>query len=155
MNRPKRRKLKDNPYELICENNNYFIKFKDSNNNMQTIQVSNEIFDTFNHFELKDLKMLNEYDRHIEHSEVYEETLYKRANILSESIDEKIERKILIDNVKEQIDKLPEIQKRRLKKYYFDNKTYEQIAIEESCSKVAVKYSVDIAIKKISENFKN
>lgn len=155
MNRPKRRKLKDNPYELICENNNYFIKFKDSNNNMQTIQVSNEIFDTFNYFELKDLKMLNEYDRHIEHSEVYEETLYKRANILSESIDEKIERKILIDNVKEQIDKLPEIQKRRLKKYYFDNKTYEQIAIEESCSKVAVKYSIDIAIKKISENFKN
>lgn len=33
--------------------------------------------------------------------------------------------------------------------------TMEQIATEEKCSKVAVKYSIDIAIQKISEKFKN
>lgn len=34
------------------------------------------------------------------------------------------------------------------------NKTYEEIASEENCSKVAVKYSIDIALEKISKKIK-
>lgn len=32
--------------------------------------------------------------------------------------------------------------------------TLEEIAREEKCSKVAIKYSIDIAIEKISKKFK-
>ena len=35
------------------------------------------------------------------------------------------------------------------------NKTFEEIAKEEKCTKRAVKFSVDIAIEKISKKFKN
>ena len=37
---------------------------------------------------------------------------------------------------------------------FFENKTYEEIASEENCSKVAVKYSIDIALEKISKKIK-
>ena len=71
------------------------------------------------------------------------------------TIEDEVEEKILFDDIKNAIDSLPEIQKNRIKKYYFDNKTLEQIAEEENCSKVAVKYSIDIALEKISKKFKN
>ena len=45
--------------------------------------------------------------------------------------------------------------KRRLIKYYFYDKTYEEIANEEKCSKRAVKFSIDIALGKISKKFQN
>ena len=51
------------------------------------------------------------------------------------------------------INKLPEIQKRRLKKYYFLGKTFEEIALEENCTKRAIKFSVDLALKKLRKNF--
>ena len=50
---------------------------------------------------------------------------------------------------------LPEIQQRRIIKYYFYNMTFETIAREEKCSKRAIKFSVDIAIKKLSEKLKD
>ena len=156
-NRPKRRKSKDNPYTLnYCEERNvYTVSFKDGKGILQNIEVSEEIYKTFDKFELDDIKELNEYDRHIEHSEIYEETLYKRMLILPTSIEEKVEKKIIFDDIKEVINSLPEVQKRRLRKYYFDDMTLEEIANEENCTKVAVKYSIDIALEKISKKFKN
>ena len=53
------------------------------------------------------------------------------------------------------ISELPEIQKRRLILYYFQGLTYEQIAEMESCTKRAVKFSVDIAVEKLKKFFKN
>ena len=51
------------------------------------------------------------------------------------------------------IDMLPEVQRRRLLLYYFGGYTYEQIAQMEGCTKMAVKFSIDIAIKKLRETF--
>ena len=71
VDRPKRRKKIDNPYNLKIINNNYYIIFK-SNNKYNEVEVTKEVFDLMNRFELDDLKELNEFDRHIEHSIVYE-----------------------------------------------------------------------------------
>lgn len=152
-NNPKRKKAKDNPY--ILDYYNEVVMFKDNKGIIQEIKVTTEVFNLFNNFELEDISQMHEYERHIEHSEVYEETLYSRANIQSESVEEQIEKKVLSEKLKETINELPEIQKRRIKKYYFEDKTYEEIANEENCSKVAVKYSIDGAIEKISKKFKN
>ena len=51
------------------------------------------------------------------------------------------------------IDMLPEVQRRRLLLYYFGGYTYDQIAQMEGCTKMAVKFSIDIAIKKLREKF--
>ena len=51
------------------------------------------------------------------------------------------------------IAQLPEKQRRRLVLYYFGEFTYEQIAEMEGCTKRAVKFSVDIALKNLKEIF--
>ena len=136
------------------EKKKYYISFKDFMNNECKLQIDKEIFNVYMKSKKAYKKIENEYDRHIEHSEIYENNINKRMlrkpKELSEIIDVQLVEKRLKDTLKE----LPEIQRRRLKKYYFQNKTFEQIAQEEKCTKRAIKFSVDIAIKKILKNFK-
>ena len=155
--RPKRRKYKDNPYTLnyIEEKNIYTITFKDVKGHLNKVEVSEEVYRVFDKFELQDIKELNEYDRHIEHSEIFENNLESRAINKQIPTDEMVENKINNEKLREAIQELPKIQRERLKKYYFENKTFEEIAKEENCTKRAVKFSVDIAIEKISKKFKN
>lgn len=152
-NMPKRRKSKENPYVLDYneERKIYIIKFKDTRNNMQIVEVTEDIYNVFDKSELEDISQMHEYERHIEHSELCDITLNRRAKNISITIEEEVEKKIFNEELKEVINELPEIQKRRLKKYYFEDMTYEEIASEENCTKRAVKFSIDIAIEKISK----
>ena len=59
-----------------------------------------------------------------------------------------------VKELKKVISELPDKQKRRLIKYYFEDKTLEEISKEEHCTKMAVKFSIDIALKNISKKFK-
>ena len=152
---PKRRKFKDNPYTLgyDVEKNIYYVEFIDSINKKQKEEINENIYKLFNDFELKYLSQLNEYDNHIEHLELEEETLYKR-NIKKEcTIENIVEKNIEMEKLHKIIQSLPEIQKRRIIKYFFENKTFEKIAEEENCTKRAIKFSVDIALKKIYEKY--
>ncbi len=154
---PKRNKSKDNPYTLGYDEDKktYTVEFEDNKKILHKIEISEKVYEAFDSFELEDISQIHKYRSHIEHSEIYEETLYKRMLILPTSIEEKVEKKIIFDDIKEVINSLPEVQKRRLRKYYFDDMTLEEIANEENCTKVAVKYSIDIALEKISKKFKN
>ena len=150
-----RNKDKYNPYTLeIKENNCYILKFKDSRNKLQELIISKEVYDAFDSFELEDISQIHKIRKHIEYNEVYEETLYHRSITETETVEDKVSNKIISEEIKLAINELNEIQKRRLIKYYFYDKTYEEIANEEKCSKVAVKYSIDTAIKNISKKFK-
>lgn len=154
---PKRRKSKDNPYLLNYDekNDTYMVVFKNTRKEVSKVSITEKLYDVFNEFELNDLSQLNEFDRHIEHSELMDETLYKRATNYQESVEDIVENNILLEKLRNILNTLPAIQKRRLIKYYFEDKTYEQIAKEENCTKSAVKFSIDIAIDKISKNLKN
>ncbi|MDD2376371.1 MAG: sigma factor-like helix-turn-helix DNA-binding protein [Clostridia bacterium] len=59
------------------------------------------------------------------------------------------------DKLKFAIDSLCEIQKRRIKMYYFEDMTLEKIATIENCTKVAIKYSIDNAIENLKKFLKN
>lgn len=152
--RPKRKKSKDNPYTLMIMDEKYFVIFKDNKLNKKIVEINEEIFKTMDKFELEDISQMHKLDRHIEHSEVFEETLNKRAINRQVSIEEIVENKILNEELKITIDSLSNIQKRRIKKYYYENKTLEEIAKEENCSKVAVKHSIDDGINKIKKILK-
>ena len=93
---PKRRKYKDNPYTLnyIEEKNIYTITFKDVKGHLNKVEVSEEVYRVFDKFELQDIKELNEYDRHIEHSEIFENNLESRALNKQIPTDEIVENKI-------------------------------------------------------------
>ena len=158
--RPKRRKSKDNPYKLESnrELNIYKVTFKDSKDILRIIEINKEIYETLDRFELDDLIELNEYDRHIEHSEVFEITLNKRAIEKSISIDEQLENNIINEQIRNALDSLSDVQRRRIKLYYFDGLTQQEIADKEGVSLRAVQYTLNSAInelKKILKNFKN
>ena len=91
--RPKRRKHKDNPYtlEFVEEKNSYRVSFKDVKGKFRRIEVNKEIYQAFDRFELDDLSELNEFDNHIEHSEVYENNLNERAMDKPLGVDEIVE----------------------------------------------------------------
>ncbi len=147
--RPKRRKDKYNPYTLHKENERYYVSFIDSNNKFQKIEISQEVFESFNKFELEDVSQMNEYDRHLEHSEVDENTLYQKSVSSEQPLEEYFDKAQDAENLHMAISKLPDVQKRRLKKYYFEDKTFEEISHEEGCTYQCVQRSVYRAVAKI------
>lgn len=150
---PIRRRYKDNPYKLEKEEKKqiYKIRFKNNQGIKCSIKVNYEIYESFNQFELDDLKELNEFDRHLEHLEQTDEFLYKRALIKNENVEQLVEKKILLEELKKAINSLPDIQKERIIMYYFYDMTLEEIANKYDCSKVAIKYSVDKGIQNLKE----
>lgn len=155
-NKPKRRREKYNPYTIIYleDDNRYVIKFKDVHNIEQYVEVTEEIYNIFNSFELKDLTQMNEYDRHIEHSELSIETLNKRMCEKNISVEKTVLDKIKKLELYNAILLLPQKQRKRLILYYFTGLTQIQIAKKEKCSIRAIQYSLNIALKNL-KNFLN
>lgn len=143
---PKRRKSKDNPYTIVLIDNKFLLKFKDSKNTIQIVELSNDIYKVFNAFELEDISMMHKVEKYIEHSEVYEDTLYKRALNKPISVEEEIERRDNIYKLKNAIENLPPVQKRRIRMYYFDDLKLEDIARIEECTFQAISKSINQAI---------
>lgn len=153
-NRPKRRRDKYNPYAICEKDGHYYISFKDGQAAFHKLEISKMLYDIFDSFELDDLAYLNELDRHIEQSEVWESTLNTRAIQKTDSIEEIIFNKIQVERLHRAIKNLPEIQRRRLWLYYFEDMTYEQIAKKEGCTKMPVKRSIEIAIGRLKKELK-
>ena len=147
--RPKRRKDKDNPYTLSKRQDKHYLSFRDGQGVLRELLINKELFELLDCFELDDLSFLNEMDRHYEHSELTEATLYDRAFVLPESVEDAVLRNMRYEALHNAINKLPETQRRRLILYYFNGLTYSQIAEMEGCTIMPVKRSIDSALKKI------
>ena len=158
--RPKRRRKKDNPYILNFNDNSkfYTVSFKDVKGNMQIVEISKDIYNCLDKFELNDLAEMNEYDRHIEHSYIYENKINEKAFIKEEKIEDIVENNIINEKLKKAISKLPLTQKRRIEMYYFKGWSQREIAEKEGISLRAVQYTLNEAIselRKILKNYKN
>ena len=153
-NRPKRWISKDNPYILKKVNNKYIVIFKNNQNQLQEVEVSQEVFYQMDYCELEDISQMHKNYRHIEQSELSDETLYKRTFYKENMVDDLVIKKLEYEELINAIDELPEIEKRRIKKYYFDKKTQRQIAEEEQVNIRAIQYSLSVAIKKLKNLLK-
>ena len=112
-NHPKRRKDKYNSYK-ICENDGrYYISFKDGQGVRHDMEIEKGLFDVFNCFELDDLSILNEWDRHIEHFEQTEQSLNRRASHKAESVEEVVLHNIECEELYRAIAALTETQQKR------------------------------------------
>lgn len=153
----KRNKSKDNPYTLSYNEtaSSYVVEFKDNKNIIHKVEISDEVYEAFDKFELEDISQIHKYRKHIEHNEVYEETLYHRSINDSVSVEDEIEEKIMYEELKQIINKLSDIQKRRIKMYYFEDMKVEEIAILENTTHQAVSKSIRKGIEEIKKNIKN
>lgn len=149
--RPKRRKDKDNPYTLICRKGRYYITFRDGQEVDQCVEISEALFRAFDRFELDDIRQMHIVERHMEHSVIYEKTLYKRSSRDEESAEDKAIWNLTVRELRSAIFLLPEVQKRRLVLRYFAGMTYKQIAEAEGCSVSPVIRSVEAAKKKLKK----
>ncbi len=152
--RPKRRKDKYNPYTLSQKEDKHYLSFRDGQGVLRELQITKELFEVLNRFELDDLSILNEWDRHIEHFEQTEQSLNRRAFFKTESVEETVLRSIEYERLHRAITQLPETQRRRLMLYYFEGLTYEQIAGLEGCTFQAVAKSVSAAEKRLKKILK-
>ena len=150
---PNRKKDKLNPYTLSIENNTYYISFTDGQGIFHKQEISMELYAAFNGFELEDISWINEASRHLTEADTGEELLGHRIADLAEPVEDHVYRRIMYQELHKAIAQLPEIQRRRVLLYYFGGYTYEQIAQMENCTKRAVKFSVDAALKNLREIF--
>ena len=158
---PKRRKSKDNPYVLnyIEEKNIYKVSFKDNRGDLNVVEISVDVYEAMDRFELEDISQMHKMDKHIDgrtidNTEYADLMLYKNINLNQKTVEQLVEERLQNEDLYKAINKLPEIQKRRIRKYYFEEKNLQDIANEENCSVVAIKYSIDIGISKIKEILK-
>jgi len=151
-----RNKDKYNPYTLDIdeETNTYIVEFKDIKNIIHRVEVSEKVYEAFDKFELEDISQIHKIKKYIERNEVYEETLFHKSINASISVEDEVESKLLSDDLKEAIKLLNDIQKRRLIKYYFEDKSLEEIALEEGTSHQAISKSIHRAIEEIQKNLK-
>lgn len=140
--RPKRKKFNDNPYILESDinNNKYYISFKN-----YKVEVNKDIFDIFDESEKYENAKIKEYAVHIEHSDID----INQINTVIKNLEQEVIDNIFNEELYSIINKLSNIQRNRIIKYFFEYKTLSEIAIEENCTKVAVKYSIDCGINNI------
>lgn len=154
----KRRKYNDNFYKLYFDHDKkvYFVEFKDSKGLTQNIRVDVEIYNIFNKSELKELSQLNEYDRHIEHFDVFnnEELLYRKMNFTCLSIEQIVENNFANRKLFEALNMLGIKQKRRIFLYYFENMTLDEISRIEECSIHSVHVAIKNGIKTLKKCYK-
>ena len=156
--RPKRRKDRDNPYNIFTtgiatDDPHYYISFRDGQGKYHCMEITQELYELFNSYELDDLSFLNEVDNHYEHSELTEISLHARAFRPQDDLEDSTIRGMEYIRLHAAIDSLPEVQRRRVRLYFFEEYTYEEIAVLEGCTKRAVKFSVDLALQKLKEKF--
>ena len=149
--RPKRRKNKDNPYTLTIRDGRYYVSFKDGQRIEREVELTEQQYLLFNEFELEDKKEANERERHYEQSEQTESSLYFRSERADEHMEDDILDSIEKDKLREAIQTLPKVQRRRVVMYFFEELTYDEIAVREGCTKMPVKRSINLALEKIKK----
>jgi DNA-directed RNA polymerase specialized sigma subunit, sigma24 homolog len=152
--RPKRRKDKDNPYELFTVGFGtpeplYFIRFKDGQEIEHCMEIQKSLFDLLDSFELEDLRFLNEQDRHYDLREPFDPQLQEQS--AAPDVEETVLNRIQYKDLYKAINTLTAIQRRRIILYYFGGFTMEEIANQEGISFQKISRSIQKAEKKLKK----
>lgn len=121
-----------NPYTIRFEETDgrkrYFVAFTDGQGNFQETEVSKAVYMEFCHFIKRERNLRRSDERHLEQSELTEETLCRRAVHKPKPVDDAVNDNIRMERLNRAIMELPEIQKRRFMLHFDLGLTYEQIA---------------------------
>ena len=141
--------------EVINNVQHYFVSFVDGENIRRDTEVSRSVFLEIYKSIKKARNLTRSDERHIEKSDMTEETLYSRAVHPTKNVEDVV---IDIDQsnlLRAAIADLSETQRRRFILHYDFGRTYEQIAVAEGCSFQSVGKSILLAEEKIKTFFEN
>ena len=141
--------------EYIEKDDKYYISFIDSAKKQCKIEIDKEIFNTYMKSKKAYVKIKNETSRFLEHFELTDEDIYKRAKVKSKDAEE-----ILIDNIEKQKmeqakEKLTDTQIRRIELHIIDEVTIRDLAKLENVRKNQIEKSIKLGIKKLKKFFED
>ena len=140
--------------EIVEGIERYYVSFRDGQAIQRETEVSRPVYLEFLRFVKIERNLRRSDERHIEQSELTDETLYTRALYPPTDFEEMVIGCLRDKRLRRVIKELPEIQQRRFILHHEFGLTFEQIAQTEGCSKVAVFHSVSQAEDKIREAIK-
>ena len=154
--RPKRRKSKDNPYEIYTTgvdtpDAHYYVRFHDGQGVEHCLKIDKSLFELLDGFEKEDLHFLNEYDRHYEHLEQTEHSIYQRSVMTVEAVEDTVMRHLRCGDLHNAILKLPEKQRHRLILHYFGDMQIKEIAEIEGRNQSVISRSITTAERKLKK----
>ena len=141
--------------EVIDGISHYFISFKDGQAILRETEVSRPVCLEFCRFVKRERNLRRSDERHIEQSDLTDETLYNRAANPPKAVDETVFDSMRNEQLRQAIAELPDTQRRRFVLHHEFGLTYEQIANMEGCKRQPVTRSVERAEEKIREAIKN
>lgn len=138
-------------YRIETENERerYYVSFLNVKNEVVETEVSYDTFLSLHDFNKKQHSQSRSDRRHLERTEQTEISLNTKSLIKVLSMDESAIRNIENKNLYKAISKLPPIQQKRLKMYYFGGLKLREIADYENCSHQAVHKSIKRALMKL------
>lgn len=140
-------------YELIYDitNKKYYIHFNNYEEKKILSEIPKDVFFAYIESKREIKRGTNETERHWEQNEVTESTLYNRVLYPIKSVEDIVvenERNEIIHNA---IRELNKSQKRKLIKYYYEEKTEAEIGKEEKQSHQAISKGLKLARNNIKE----
>ena len=127
----------------------YFISFTDGQGEFYDLEVSEAFYIEFRQMERKNRNLQQSDWRHQEASDLWDETLYKRAFRVPKSVEELTFDAEQRELLRKAISALPEIQRRRFLLYHEYDFNYRQIGEMEHCRPQSIMHSVTRAREKI------
>ena len=146
-----------NPYALRTETaggiTRHYVSFMDGQDTTQETEVSRPVYLEFQRFNKIERNLRRWDERHIEQSDLTDETLYDRALRQPKSLEETVYDSQRDELLRLAVQSLPKIQRRRFVLYHEHGLTYEQIAEIEGCHFTSVRIAVLRAEEKIKKFF--
>lgn len=136
------------------ENGKYYINFRDYYGKHIKSEISKGVFDEYMIDKKIYKKMENEFDRHIEHSQLTETTLFNRASDNTYNLEDEVLKAIDIKKLLKAMNALSEKQKIRVELHICNNITIRDLAKIENVRKNQIEKSIKIAIKNIKKFLK-
>lgn len=139
--------------EYIENEDKYYISFVDSAGKDCRIEIDNETFDIYMKSKKTYIKIKNETSRHIEHSELTDEEIYKRAFKPTESVEQIVIKNIENEKMNKALQTLTDTQYRRIELHIINEITIRDVAKLEKVQKKQIEKSLRLSFKKIKKFF--
>ena len=130
------------------------IVFKDGNGNSKIIKANETLRNEYKRRKSEENSQNIKFSRYIEHSELTENSLNKRATNKEISLEEQVISNLESERIIKEIWKLPIPQNRRVYMYIVDEFSYTKIAKIENRSIPTVKESIDRGLENLRKKLK-
>ena len=136
------------------DNSKNIIVFKDGNGKSKIIRANETLRNEYKRRKSEENSQNIKFSRYIEHSELTDISLNKRATNREISLEEQVISNLESERIIKEIWKLPTPQNRRVYMYIVDEFSYTQIAKIENRSIPTVKESIDRGLENLRKKLK-